>query len=166
MRLHCDIYGQWKHTLTCAMSCPHTYRCKQFAEFRRDTDNEETLQESIRNHIKAYPNNPYHVLLIPVSTKAREKKVKRYACIREEKVVIITEAEITERVLGGERFDDIFEVGRQMEIQIRLVPTKKSDVKKAKKAAAAEAVAEEVEEVEEDEGEEEEKPKSRSRKKK
>ncbi|MCB9637667.1 MAG: hypothetical protein H6728_17590 [Myxococcales bacterium] len=79
--------------------------------------------------------------------------MKRYACIVEDQIQIKTEEEITEHLLGGgEMFEQIIELGREMEIQIKLVPSsnksKSSDddngisaKPKKKKSASAEAAA-------------------------
>lgn len=68
--------------------------------------------------------------------------MKQFACIIDEKVTVLNEEEVTEHILQGERFEHIFELGREMEIQIRLVPTKKTAAKKAKPLAENEEKAE------------------------
>lgn len=125
MRIHCHKFGHWKDTLICSMSCPHTFRCKQFAKWRKE--NEEALQKRIMEHVKAHPDKGYEILFIPIKTKKREvsMSIKRYACIQEDSVAVLTEEEITQQLIEGEAYDEIFELGRKMEIQIRLVPVKK-----------------------------------------
>ena len=55
--------------------------------------------------------------------------MKRFVCIREDEIALLTEEEITQKLLEGTMFDDIFELGRGMELQIRLVPSKKAKAK-------------------------------------
>ncbi len=125
MRLHCDTFGHWKDVLICGMSCPHTDRCKQFKKWREEGDNEQFLWQRIVDYMKAHPENSYHLILNPkVTQKKKESIVKRYICIREEDVEVLTEEQIKEKLLEGIKFDEIFEMGREMEVQIRLVPAK------------------------------------------
>lgn len=55
--------------------------------------------------------------------------MKRFVCIREDEIALLTEEEITKKLLEGTMFDEIFELGRGMELQIRLVPAKKNKAK-------------------------------------
>lgn len=71
--------------------------------------------------------------------------MKRYVCIREEQVLLLFEEEITQHLLKGQMFDEIFELGREMELQIRLVPSK-SKKKTNKTAPEADEVEESIEE--------------------
>ncbi len=61
--------------------------------------------------------------------------MKQYVCIREGNVQILNEEEIVERTKQGEFFQTYFEVGREMEIQIKLAPKKIAGATTAKKKA-------------------------------
>ena len=56
--------------------------------------------------------------------------MKQYVCIREEQILVLTEEEIRDHLFKGVMFEDIYELGRGMELQIRLVPAKKTNVNK------------------------------------
>ena len=54
--------------------------------------------------------------------------MKRYACIAKEQIQLLTEEEITAHLLrGGEMFESIIELGREMEIQIKLIPSRNAN---------------------------------------
>ncbi|MDX9702795.1 MAG: hypothetical protein RBU23_07110 [Candidatus Auribacterota bacterium] len=48
--------------------------------------------------------------------------MKQYVCIREGNIQILSEEEIVQRTKQGEFFQSYFEVGREMEIMIKLAP--------------------------------------------
>ncbi len=53
--------------------------------------------------------------------------MKKYACITKEgKIEILTEEQILQFLLQGVLFEEIYELGKKMEIQIKLVPAKKN----------------------------------------
>ena len=132
MRLHCNTFGHWKDILICSMSCPYTERCKQFQKWQEEGDNKVQMWNRIMDYLRKHPNNAYELLLNPIaSKKTREKVVKRYVCSRDDEIKILDEEEITQHLLDGVMFDEIFELGREMEVQIRLVPAGKT--KKTKK---------------------------------
>jgi hypothetical protein len=120
--IHCQTYGHWKDILVCAMSCPHNQRCKQFSAWRED--NEEVLWKRVLSYLRAHPEHPYRLDFHPIPSTLWEDHMKRYACLFGETIQIKTEEEITEHLLsGGEMFEQIIELGREMEIQIKLVPS-------------------------------------------
>jgi len=145
MRIDCQTYGHWKDLLICAMSCPYTHRCKQFKRWKEDEDNQEALWARVMNYITKHPHHPYELILTPSSTKQRrnteDNAMKRFVCIQEDDISLLTEEEITQQLLQGTMFDEIFELGRAMELQIRLVPSKKAKAKKDKPKADAKADA-------------------------
>lgn len=59
--------------------------------------------------------------------------MKRFVCVREEQILLLGEEEIMEHLLQGHIFDEIFELGREMELQIRLVPSKGKKADKLEK---------------------------------
>lgn len=48
--------------------------------------------------------------------------MKQFVCIREGQIQILNEEEIVERVKKGEFFQTYFEIGREMELVIKLAP--------------------------------------------
>lgn len=148
MRLHCNTYGHWKDILICSMSCPYTQRCKQFRGWREEEGNEEILWKRILGYLRAHPNNAYELLLTPMASKQREKALKRYACVNEDQILLLTEEEITQHLLEGIMFEEIIELGRTMEVQIRLVPAGKTKKSKSKTPSAKEAKPDKDEEEE------------------
>lgn len=121
MQIHCKTYGHWKNVLVCSMSCPHTERCKQFGRWRQEHSAE--LFQIVLEYILSHPHHEYEILFLPRS-RQQEKKMKQYACVREGQVEILTEEDITTQTLQGTVFEQIFELGKEMEIQIRLVNKK------------------------------------------
>lgn len=71
--------------------------------------------------------------------------MKRYVCVRNDEVLLLEETEIIQHLLKGAMFDEIFEVGKEMELQIRLVPSKgkKKNVKTEEVNEATEVAVEE-----------------------
>ena len=130
MRIDCQIYGHWKDLLICAMSCPHTHRCKQFKEWYSDESRRQRLWQHVLTYIQAHPKHSYELIFTPTtySRKEEKSKMKQYVCIREEQILVLTEEEIKEHLFDGVMFEDIYELGKGMEIQIRLVPSKKTNV--------------------------------------
>ncbi len=74
--------------------------------------------------------------------------MKRYVCVREEQILLLSNEEITQHLLKGQMFDEIFEVGREMELQIRLVPSKSAKKNISKTAPEADVAEEKEPEVE------------------
>jgi hypothetical protein len=127
MRIDCQTYGHWKDLLICAMSCPYTFRCKQFAKWKEDEDNLIALNERVMAYVTKYPHHPYELVFIPIKQKkTKDNVMKQFVCMRDGEIALLTEEEITQRLLEGTMFDEIFELGRGMELQIRLVPAKKT----------------------------------------
>ncbi|MEW6536057.1 MAG: hypothetical protein AB1454_10610 [Candidatus Auribacterota bacterium] len=58
--------------------------------------------------------------------------MKQYICIKEGSVVILTEDEISEKTRAGEFFQQYYELGREMELMIKLVPRKEAKPVKKK----------------------------------
>jgi hypothetical protein len=110
------------------MSCPYTHRCKQFEEWRRDEVNRQNLWQRVFQYIRTHPNHPYELILTPINEKQVEElsQMKRFVCVREDQTMLLTEEEITQHLLNGQMFEEIYELGRQMELQIRLVPARKT----------------------------------------
>jgi len=161
MRLHCNTFGHWKDVLICSMSCPYTQRCKQFTRWREEDEHETLLWQRIINYMQDHPHNNYELIMTPMtSNKKKENVVKQYVCIQENQSQVLTEEEITENLLQGVKFEEIFEIGREMEVQIRLVPAKSKA--KSKKITESEPVEKETKEIKETQ----EPQTSRSRKKK
>lgn len=50
--------------------------------------------------------------------------MKQYICMREGNIELLTEEELVAKTKKGEFFQSYFEVGREMEISIKLVPKK------------------------------------------
>ena len=129
MRIDCQTYGHWKDLLICSMSCPYTFRCKQFKKWKEDEENQAALWERVMNYITKHPHHPYELILTPIGKPQRNTKdnaMKRFVCIQEDDIRLLNEEEITQQLLQGTMFDEIFELGRPMELQIRLVPAKKT----------------------------------------
>ncbi len=74
----------------------------------------------------------------------------RYVCVREDEVLLLEEDEIIQHLLKGAMFDEIFELGKAMELQIRLVPSKKknTDKKASTKETTASKASDDVDEPE------------------
>ena len=141
MRLYCDHYGHWKNILVCALSCRRTDRCRQFALSleRRPS----SIRELVYEYVRAHPYHDYSVKLVPVRRgrkKREEVTVKKFVCISQDKAEILTEDEVAARALEGEVYDQMYEVGREMELQIRLVPkkSKAAEAPTPKKSGASE----------------------------
>jgi len=132
MRIDCQIYGHWKDLLICAMSCPQTHRCKQFKEWRSNESKSKHLWQHVLAYIQEHPKHSYKLTFTPTtqSRKKEKSKMKQYVCIREEQILVLTEEEIRDHLFKGVMFEDIYELGRGMELQIRLVPAKKTNVNK------------------------------------
>jgi len=50
--------------------------------------------------------------------------MKKYVCMREGQVEILTDEQITEKTKVGEFFKEYFELGKEMELVIKLLPKK------------------------------------------
>ncbi|TNE47927.1 MAG: hypothetical protein EP343_17775 [Deltaproteobacteria bacterium] len=76
--------------------------------------------------------------------------MKRYVCVREDEVLLLEEDEIIQHLLKGAMFDEIFELGKAMELQIRLVPSKNKNTssKASTKETTASKASDDVDEPE------------------
>lgn len=154
MRINCHTYGHWKSLLICAMSCPYTDRCKQYKAWRQEPGNQEALWQEVLKYIRMHPSHGYEAILTPhMSHNLKESPhMKRFVCVREDQMMLLTEEEIMEHLLQGQIFDEIFELGREMELQIRLVPSKgKKATEKPEKDFKASVVESEDVDTDDDE---------------
>gem|GEM_PF-2107569 len=62
--------------------------------------------------------------------------MKQFVCMREGQIQILSEEEIVERIKKGEFFQTYFEVGREMELLIKLAPKGGAVQNTAKKRTA------------------------------
>lgn len=135
------------------MSCPYTFRCKQFKQWKEEDGNESALRQRVMDYITKHPHHPYELHLTPLArknnAKTKDNEMKRYVCISDNEITLLNEEEITTQLLQGTMFDEIFELGRAMELQIRLVPAKKT--KKTKSQTDDTDVDVDVDDDEEDE---------------
>lgn len=124
---------RWQDILVCEMRCDLVHRCKQFPPWRKE--NEAFLWQKILAQLQKFPTALYYLHIFPKAQK--EAQVKQYACLREGRIVLLTEEEIKQHLLRGEMFEQIFEIGREMEIQIKLVPSSKKPIVSEEEAIAA-----------------------------
>lgn len=61
--------------------------------------------------------------------------MKQFICMKENHIEILTEEQITERTKGGVFFQQYYEIGREMELMIKLVPKKADETAAPKKKA-------------------------------
>jgi hypothetical protein len=80
--------------------------------------------------MQKYPDKEYKIYLVP--KRGRTPTMKQYICIKEGSVVILTEDEISEKTRAGEFFQQYYELGREMELMIKLVPRKEAKPVKKK----------------------------------
>ena len=135
MNIYCKRYNHFKDILVCKLSCPYERKCKEFQQLYLDKGRE--IRWFVYKYMQKYPDKNYKIYLVP--KKGRKPTMKQYVCIREGNVQILNEEEIVERTKQGEFFQTYFEVGREMEIQIKLAPKKVDGVGASKKKSSSKA---------------------------
>ncbi len=130
MNIYCPLYNHFKDVVVCKFSCPRERKCKAFEE-KYQTQGREIRWELLK-YMKKYPDKNYQIYLIP--KKGRKPAMKQFICIKDDHIEILNEEQITEKTKNGEFYKSYFEVGREMELMIKLV-AKKTDTPAKKKTA-------------------------------
>lgn len=60
--------------------------------------------------------------------------MKQYVCIKEGTIEILNEDQIGEKTRNGEFYQTYFELGREMQLMIKLIPKKDTPVSSKKKS--------------------------------
>ena len=133
MNIYCQFNHHFKDVLVCKLTCPREFKCPEFQKLYDEKGRE--IRWLLFKYMEKYPDKEYKIMLIP--KKGRKPTMKQYICIREGNIELLKEEELVEKTKNGEFFQSYFEVGREMEISIKLVPKKKpgADKKKAVKKA-------------------------------
>lgn len=127
MNIFCPFYHHFKDTLFCKLKCNRELICAPFQTLQQEKGRE--IRWNLFQYIQKFPDKKYKVFLIP---KPEGRTVmKNYVCIKENQIDILSEEQITEKVKAGEFYKEYFEIGKEMELVIKLIA--KSQVKKPKK---------------------------------
>jgi hypothetical protein len=118
MNIYCKFHHHFKDILVCKLSCPRERKCKEFKDLYQEKGRE--IRWYVYKYMQKYPDKQYTIYLVP--RKGRIQTMKQYVCIREGNIQILSEEEIVQRTKQGEFFQSYFEVGREMEIMIKLAP--------------------------------------------
>lgn len=135
MNIYCKFHHHFKDVLVCKLSCPREGKCKEFCELYQEKGRE--IRWYVYKYMQKYPDKNYKIYLVP--KKGRKPTMKRYVCIKEGTIEMLSEEEIIERTKNGEFFQEYFEVGREMEIMIKLSPKKSTSSSSSKKKSSSKA---------------------------
>ncbi len=134
MNIYCKFNNHHKDILVCKLICPRELYCREFQELCEKKDRE--IRWILYQYMQKYPDKDYHIYLLPKKEKGRIPQMKQFVCMREGQIQILSEEEIVERIKKGEFFQTYFEVGREMELLIKLAPKGGAVQNTAKKRTA------------------------------
>ncbi len=120
MNIYCKFNNHYKDILVCKFSCPRELKCPEFQ--KKYEEEGRQIRWNLFQYMQKHPDKNYKISLVP--KKGRKTQMKKYVCMREGQVEILTDEQITEKTKAGEFFKEYFELGKEMELVIKLLPKK------------------------------------------
>jgi hypothetical protein len=136
MNIYCKFHNHHKDVLICKLICPRELQCKEFQELCQQKDRE--IRWLMFQYMLKYPDKPYKISFVP--KKGRKPEMKQFICIREGQIQILSEEDLIGKIKNGEFYQTYFEVGREMDLLIKLVPKVDETATKAKPAGGRKKV--------------------------